>query len=131
LSSSLQQLTEQLKLKIDIIKSSGSNENHIQALRDISLLMEQAWAIPTHGRDVAYNLCDMMRDEHALDIVIGNCASKNKELMKTSGRLLDKVSFLQISSDVLNKLSNTPVQNRAISNSPFASTVILTTISSP
>jgi hypothetical protein len=29
LSSSLQQLTEQLKLKIDIIKSSGSNENVI------------------------------------------------------------------------------------------------------
>lgn len=91
LSSSLQKLTEQLKLKIDIIKSSGSSDNHIQALRDISLLMEQAWAIPTHGRDVAYNLCDMMRDEHALDIVIGNCASKNKELMKTSGRLLDKI----------------------------------------
>ncbi|XP_071178832.1 NAD(+) hydrolase sarm1-like [Mytilus edulis] len=89
-SSSLQHLTCQLKVKIEVIKQCAG-DSLIQALRDISLLVEQAWAIPTYGRDVAYSLCDTLREEHALDIVIGNCASQNKELMKTSGRLLDKI----------------------------------------
>ncbi|XP_052096651.1 NAD(+) hydrolase sarm1-like [Mytilus californianus] len=87
-SSSLQHLTSQLKVKIEVIKQC-TGDSHIQALHDISLLVEQAWVMPT--KDVAHSLCDTLREEQALDILIGNCASQNKELMIASGRLLENI----------------------------------------
>ncbi|CAG2239609.1 unnamed protein product [Mytilus edulis] len=86
--SSLQHLTSQLNVKIEVIKQC-TGDSHIQALHDISSLVEQAWLMPT--KDVAHSLCHTLREEQALDILIGNCASQNKELVIASGRLLEQI----------------------------------------
>lgn len=42
------------------------------------------------GKDLAYELCDILRTESALDIIVSNLASTNRELMKVSARLLEQ-----------------------------------------
>ncbi|CAH1802596.1 unnamed protein product [Owenia fusiformis] len=60
------------------------------AIHDILKTIQQAWATPQIGRDLAYNLCDVFRDEGGLEILIHNCGSTNHDLMKESAELLEQ-----------------------------------------
>ena len=42
------------------------------------------------GKDLAYELCDILRQDSALDIMLANLTSQNRELMKASARLLEQ-----------------------------------------
>lgn len=62
-----------------------------QALDDMLHLIEQAWATPTVGRDLAYGLCDVLKDDGALDTLIHNCAySTNQDIQLLSARVLEQ-----------------------------------------
>ncbi|KAJ8312455.1 hypothetical protein KUTeg_009828 [Tegillarca granosa] len=90
LKSSFQMYSQNLKPKIKQLQI-GSEQEQIVAIRETCLLMEQAWSVPTYGRDLAYGLCDVLRNEKALDIIVKNCASPSKDLMRSSARLLEKI----------------------------------------
>ena len=40
------------------------------ALRDMLGMIEGAWATPTIGRDLAYGLCDVIKERGGLEILI-------------------------------------------------------------
>lgn len=82
-AQNLRQKTKQLQM--------GSIQEQIHALRELCVMMEQVWAIPTYGRDLAYGLCDIIKSEKLLDIIIKNCQSQSRDLLRSSARLLEKV----------------------------------------
>ena len=90
MKSTLNAYSANLKQKIKQLQM-GSIQEQQHAMREISIIIDQAWAIPAYGRDLAYSLCDVLRTERALEIVVKNCASPNTELMKCSAKLLEKV----------------------------------------
>jgi len=60
------------------------------ALRDILAMIEQAWAMPSIGRDLAYGLCDVLRNDGGLKILIDNCADQegNRDVALGSAKVL-------------------------------------------
>lgn len=42
-------------------------------LRNILQMIESAWAMPAIGRDVAYSLCDVLRNDGGVDVLLRNC----------------------------------------------------------
>ncbi|XP_078335172.1 NAD(+) hydrolase SARM1-like isoform X1 [Crassostrea virginica] len=90
MKSTFQAFSLNIKQKIKQLQM-GSVQEQIQSMRDISVIIDQAWAIPSFGRDLAYGLCDILRNEKALDIIVKNCAAQSSDLMRASAKLLDKV----------------------------------------
>ncbi|BFZ18626.1 hypothetical protein BsWGS_21665 [Bradybaena similaris] len=89
LRSSFQIYSHSLKQKVRQLQM-GSVPEQLNALTELNVLMEQAWSMPIYGKDLAYELCDILRTESALDIIVSNLASTNRELMKVSARLLEQ-----------------------------------------
>ncbi|GFR69173.1 sterile alpha and TIR motif-containing protein 1 [Elysia marginata] len=89
LRSSFQIYSHSLKQKLRQLQM-GSVPEQVNALTELNVLMEQAWSMPVYGKDLAYELCDILRTESALDIIVSNLASPNRELMKVSARLLEQ-----------------------------------------
>lgn len=60
------------------------------ALHEILYMIEQAWAMPTIGRDLAYSLCDVLRKDGGLEILIKNCDDLNthRDVLLGSARVL-------------------------------------------
>ncbi|KAK0047671.1 sterile alpha and TIR motif-containing protein 1-like isoform X1 [Biomphalaria pfeifferi] len=89
LRSSFQIYSQSLKQKVRQLQM-GSIPEQLNALTELNVLMEQAWSMPIYGKDLAYELCDILRTESALDIIVNNLASSNRDLMKVSARLLEQ-----------------------------------------
>lgn len=90
LKSSMQLYSTELREKIHILHL-GSAPQQISALREMLVLIEKAWSSPVYGRDLAYGLCDIIRMEGALDRIVNNCGSSNKDLLRASGRVLEQI----------------------------------------
>lgn len=89
LKSSIQIYSHTLKQKVRALQM-GSVPEQINALDELNVLMEQAWSMPVYGKDLAYSLCDILRTEKALDIMINNLTTTNRDLLKASARLLEQ-----------------------------------------
>ena len=92
----------QTNVKISYQKLSQELESHIKPLKDakprhevkhldkIKHVLIEAWQVPMYGRDIAYRLCDVLRSEGMLDMVIQNCSSTKKEILKASAAVLEQ-----------------------------------------
>ncbi|XP_076453132.1 NAD(+) hydrolase SARM1-like [Babylonia areolata] len=89
LTPSLQAFSLSLKQSVRTLQM-GSIPEQVQALEELNVLMDQAWSTPVTGRDLACNLCDVLRTEGAVDLVVGNLSSAHRELLMASARLLDQ-----------------------------------------
>ncbi|CAI9740814.1 NAD(+) hydrolase sarm1 [Octopus vulgaris] len=90
LKSTMQTFSQELRNKIHVLHI-GSTPEQIAALREMLALIENAWSTPVHGRDLAYGLCDIIRHEGALERIVSNCGSSNKDLLRASGRVLEQI----------------------------------------
>ncbi|GAB1608167.1 NAD(+) hydrolase sarm1 [Argonauta hians] len=90
LKSTMQAFSQDLYNKIHVLHI-GSTPEQIIALREMLALIDSAWSTPVHGRDLAYRLCDIIRDEGALERIVSNCGSSDTDLMQASGRVLDQI----------------------------------------
>lgn len=84
-----QKYSQQLEEHIKSLKTSSSAEEIVH-LNKILTVLNEAWGKPIYGRDLAYSLCDVIRQEGVLDLTIKNCGSSNKELLKASAALLEQ-----------------------------------------
>lgn len=53
-------------------------------------MIRKAWAVPTFGHDLGFNMCNILRNSGGLDILIQNCTSDNAELQFSSAQLLEQ-----------------------------------------
>lgn len=84
-----QKFSERLENHITPLKSATSVEEIIH-LQEILSVLKEAWGVSVYGRDLAYGLCDALRLEGVLDLVVKNCGSSNRDLMKASAALLEQ-----------------------------------------
>ncbi|VDI62715.1 Hypothetical predicted protein [Mytilus galloprovincialis] len=92
LKVSYQKSSRNLEQHIEAIKNANGNVNEeIKHLNSILRVIEHAWKMEIYGRDLSYGLCDVIRQEGILDMVIQNCSSSNKDLLKASAGLLEQI----------------------------------------
>ncbi|ESO95392.1 hypothetical protein LOTGIDRAFT_215051 [Lottia gigantea] len=107
----------------------GSVPEQIVAIQELNTLIEQAWSVPIYGREVAYGLCDILRDDHALDIIVNYCASPNKELLQASAVLLEQTlttgNRIQVADTGLETVVKMTVETKNDSNLAKTTTGIL------
>ena len=77
----------------DLKRATGVDE--VKPLEQILLSMTEAWDFPVYGRDLAYSLCDIIRNEGVLSLLVRNCESESKEVLTASAALLEQVMSLK------------------------------------
>nr|SVE92212.1 EOG090X00FC [Megafenestra aurita] len=57
----------------------------------VSQMVGMAWAVPApHGQSLASSLCDVLRNNGGLDVLINNCVSDDSNVQLSSARLLEQ-----------------------------------------
>ncbi|XP_026676263.1 sterile alpha and TIR motif-containing protein 1 isoform X1 [Diaphorina citri] len=98
-------LVSQQNIDAIIAKYTGCLENIVQVMQNFSSdqekrapavldkvndLMQKAWAVPTHGHEIGYSLCNTLRNCGGMDLLISNCVEKDLDLQFSSARLLEQ-----------------------------------------
>ncbi|XP_052757607.1 NAD(+) hydrolase sarm1 isoform X5 [Galleria mellonella] len=77
-------ITSIKKNQIDMKSSSI----HFDKLNE---MLRRAWAVPTHGHELGYSLCNALRVSGGLDILMANCLEgNNPDLQFSSAKLLEQ-----------------------------------------
>ncbi|XP_067010666.2 NAD(+) hydrolase sarm1 isoform X2 [Anabrus simplex] len=75
------------------VESIRRDSHHAKApliLNRINEMMRKAWAVPTHGHELGYSLCNALRLCGGLDLLMGNCVASDGDLQFSSARLLEQ-----------------------------------------
>lgn len=75
---------------VEKLKTASSVEESTTLLSTMSELMKKAWAIPSHGHDLGASLCNILRIQGGLKIVVDNCSSENADVQFCSAELLEQ-----------------------------------------
>ncbi|XP_076296862.1 sterile alpha and armadillo motif isoform X5 [Lasioglossum baleicum] len=59
-------------------------------LNRVNEIIRKAWAVPTHGHELGYTLCNTLRTRGGLDLLMSNCVASDHELQFSSARLLEQ-----------------------------------------
>ncbi|KAF4526326.1 hypothetical protein B566_EDAN015480 [Ephemera danica] len=74
-----------------------------QLLGCVNELMRKAWAVPTHGHELGYSLCNSLRNCGGLDLLISNCIQSDAALQFASARLLEQCLTTENRAHVVEK----------------------------
>ncbi|XP_070496571.1 NAD(+) hydrolase sarm1-like isoform X1 [Chironomus tepperi] len=61
-----------------------------EALEKLNEIVRRAWAVPTHGHELGASLCNALKQNGGLDILMKNCMEGDEELQFSSARLLEQ-----------------------------------------
>ena len=78
-----------MKENIRLLRAPSVQEQ-THALDEMLFMIQEAWATPSIGRDLAYGLCDVLRTDGGLDILIENCAQSAHEIKLRSAKVLEQ-----------------------------------------
>lgn len=71
-------------------------------LNKINEILQKAWAVPSHGHELGYSLCNRLRMCGGLDFLISNCTNSDKDLQFSSARLLEQCLTTENRAHVVN-----------------------------
>ena len=77
----------------DLKRATGMDE--IKPLKSILESMTDAWNFPVYGRDLACGLCDIIRNESVLSLLVKNCDNESHDILHASAALLEQVMSLK------------------------------------
>lgn len=66
------------------------NQGKSNVLNDMNEIIRKAWAVPTFGHELGASLCNTLKQNGGLDIIMKSCMDDNKELQFSSARLLEQ-----------------------------------------
>lgn len=69
---------------------SGADDKKSVYLEKINEVLRGAWAVPTHGHELGYSLCNSLRQSGGLDLLMKNCVQHNIKLQFSSAQLLEQ-----------------------------------------
>lgn len=80
---------------VEHLKQASARNKQCQAmpvyLDRVSEMVRKAWDVPApHGQSLALSLCNVLRDNGGLDVLIENCVSDDQDLQLSSARLLEQ-----------------------------------------
>ncbi|XP_044267301.1 NAD(+) hydrolase sarm1 isoform X2 [Tribolium madens] len=79
-----------LDQSIKCLQKTDQPKNAPLILDKINDVMQKAWAVPTHGHELGYSLCNALRNCGGLDLLMTNCTKTDKKLQFASARLLEQ-----------------------------------------
>lgn len=59
-------------------------------LDKIHEILRRAWAVPTHGHELGYSLCNALRNSGGLDLLMTNCITDDDAVKFSSAQLLEQ-----------------------------------------
>ncbi|UYV64377.1 SARM1 [Cordylochernes scorpioides] len=62
------------------LKISTDDKERIKYLTKINKCIRNAWAIPTLGHDLGFTMCNILRDNACIDIMLANCYSSKEDM---------------------------------------------------
>lgn len=62
----------------------------VELLSSMSTIIRKAWAVPTYGHDLGFTMCNILRTNGGLDVILQNCSSGSEDLQFASARLLEQ-----------------------------------------
>lgn len=87
----LTKYTTRLKQVVDVLRDSNSKlSNAPNILNKLSEMISRAWLVPSHGLTLGTRLCDELRNNGGLDMLISNCNSNDDEVKFSSAMLLEQ-----------------------------------------
>ena len=75
---------------VNLRRARATVPEKTDALQNMLSLIDAAWATPTVGRDLAYQLCDVLRSEGGLEVLINNCEDDSHAVQLGSARVLEQ-----------------------------------------
>ncbi|XP_012272806.1 sterile alpha and TIR motif-containing protein 1 isoform X3 [Orussus abietinus] len=70
--------------------NDGKNGKAPLLLDRVNEIIRKAWAVPTHGHELGYTLCNTLRTRGGLDLLMANCVAGDHDLQFSSARLLEQ-----------------------------------------
>lgn len=61
-----------------------------KVLDSLNEIIRRAWAVPTHGHELGANLCNALKHNGGLDLLMRNCMEGDRDLQFSSARLLEQ-----------------------------------------
>lgn len=91
----LDRILPDLHLAISSMKQAADPEDLRKGITEIFQLVEEAWVMPTLGRDVAKALCDVIRLEGGLDLLLNLLQATELETKCQASQLLEQIPSAQ------------------------------------
>ncbi|XP_033123187.1 sterile alpha and TIR motif-containing protein 1-like [Anneissia japonica] len=71
--------------------TSDDRDKNLEALNGLYYMVDEAWSIPKYGRDLAYAISNVLREEGALLVILSKCACTDKDMQVAGAQLLEQV----------------------------------------
>jgi hypothetical protein len=75
---------------VEQLKKEKSDEGVANWITKVNNMMSRAWTVPKFGHDIGETLCDIMRNNGGLDLVMDNCLATHGALQFNSAKLLEQ-----------------------------------------
>ena len=59
-------------------------------LENIDDMIRRAWSVPTYGHELGFSLCNVLRTNGGMDLLLDNCQSENSDLKFSSAKVLEQ-----------------------------------------
>ncbi|KAG7176245.1 Sterile alpha and TIR motif-containing protein 1-like [Homarus americanus] len=59
-------------------------------LENIDDMMRKAWSVPIYGHELGFSLCNVLRNNGGMDLLLDNCRSDDSDLKFTSAKVLEQ-----------------------------------------
>ncbi|XP_074045139.1 NAD(+) hydrolase SARM1 isoform X2 [Macrotis lagotis] len=87
----LERVLPELQLALSGLKQAGSPEAVAIGLSEVFQLVEEAWVIPSVGREVAKGLCEAIRLEGGLDLLLQMLQASELDTRVLAAQLLEQI----------------------------------------
>ncbi|XP_040569570.1 NAD(+) hydrolase sarm1 [Lepeophtheirus salmonis] len=75
---------------VEAMKNDGNKDSLTSWIKKVNDMMSRAWKVPSFGYEIGNTLCDIMRNNGGLDILIENCIADHQALQFNSAKLLQQ-----------------------------------------
>lgn len=80
LTKTIQTVVPLLTANIGVLSNNSSSvEERCLALDELLYLVEGAWSMPVIGREVAYRVCDVLREQGGVDMLLTNMNTRTTD----------------------------------------------------
>ncbi|XP_064459962.1 NAD(+) hydrolase sarm1-like isoform X2 [Ornithodoros turicata] len=87
IDKAISRLAQRMCICVEELKTTKEPVELLDTMVDI---IRKAWAVPTYGHDLGFKMCNILRVNGGLDVLLRNCASDDESLQFASARLLEQ-----------------------------------------
>lgn len=90
IEQAIQKYSNMLESCVSTLQERNCGFDESLYLDRINEVICRAWAVPTHGHELGYSLCDSLRKSGGLDLLMRNCVQGDMTIKFSSAKLLEQ-----------------------------------------